>query len=177
MKERWLDVLNFEGLYQVSNLGNVRSLQKSKKHSKKDSILLRPNKTRYGYNHVVLTKGDKKCDFLVHRLVAAAFIQNPENKPCVNHKDSDKTNNNVNNLEWCTHKENIRHAIDSNRMDWTKAKRGSEHGMAILNEEKVLAIKRALKFKTIKEVSIIFDISYNLTYMIAKEKNWKHVQL
>lgn len=105
MKEIWRDVVGFEGHYQVSNLGNVRSLNyKRQKYIR----LLKPGKEIYGYLFVTLYSGHCQMHHKkVHRLVAEAFIPNPNNLPEVNHKDEDKQNNVVDNLEWCTSKYNI----------------------------------------------------------------------
>lgn len=98
-KEIWKNIEGYEGLYQVSNFGRVNRLGNNKR--KKDKML-KPNKTRDGYSRVSLYKNDIVKKYLVHRLVALAFILNPNNLPCVNHKDECKMNNEVNNLEWCT---------------------------------------------------------------------------
>lgn len=99
--EIWKDVVGYEGLYQVSNQGRVRSLYFGKIR------MLKQRKLRTGYMQVGLTKTKKIKFYNVHRLVSAAFIPNPDNLPEVNHKDEDKTNNTVENLEWCDRKYNI----------------------------------------------------------------------
>lgn len=104
MAEEWKDIKDYEGLYQVSSLGNVRSLYYNKERILADRF----NKT--GYLSVILSKKGKYKSFKVHRLVAQAFIPNLDNKPQVNHIDGNKKNNNVNNLEWVTIKENINHS-------------------------------------------------------------------
>lgn len=112
--EIWKDINDYEGLYQVGNFGRVRSLGNGKSNNSKERIL-QPRKRRDGYLQVVLCKDGKQKNFLVHRLVASAFIENTDNLPCVNHKDEDKTNNFVGtpendykdgNLEWCTNEYN-----------------------------------------------------------------------
>lgn len=100
MREIWKDVVGYEGYYQISNLGNV---MRNKKQLKK---IVDKN----GYVFVRLYKNGKQKHFSVHRLVAVAFIPNPQNLPEVNHIDANKENNFVNNLEWCTHTENMVHA-------------------------------------------------------------------
>lgn len=107
MEEVWKNIINFEDYYQISNYGRVKSLER---------IIFRKNNTTYfqkerimklttnknGYLYITLRKNNKVKTFLVHRLVAQAFISNPNNLPEINHKDEDKTNNRIENLEWCT---------------------------------------------------------------------------
>lgn len=101
--EEWKDIKGYEGLYQVSSLGRVKSLNYNKTGKEH---LLNPGKVGGGYLMFVLSKGGKRSNLLLHRLVAEAFIPNPDNLPCVNHKNEDKSDNRVENLEWCTHKYN-----------------------------------------------------------------------
>lgn len=93
MKEIWKDVVGFEGLYMVSNYGRVKNCRTGK--------IMKPFE-RKGYLRIGLTKNHKQIKYPVHRLVAMAFIPNPNNLPFVNHKDENKFNNCVDNLEWCT---------------------------------------------------------------------------
>ena len=120
--ELWKDIKGFEGLYQVSTLGRVRSLDKyiDAKIKNVDKVLkrgkiLKPYYGKDGYLRVHLCKNGKRTRFLVHRLVAEAFISNPDNLPCVNHKDEDKTNNYPCNLEWCTYKYNTNYGTRNKR--------------------------------------------------------------
>ena len=103
MKEIFKDIKGFEGLYQISNFGNVKSLKRN--------IILKPSSNGKGYLHIILYKNCKSKVGRIHRLVAQAFIPNPENKPQINHIDGNKSNNNVNNLEWVTNSENQKHAF------------------------------------------------------------------
>lgn len=103
-EEEWKDVKGFEGLYQVSNLGRVKSLDGKSNH--RGEIILKPITDKYGYYRVHLYKNAKLKTALIHRLVTQAFIPNPDDLPCVNHKDENKLNNNVSNLEWCDNKYN-----------------------------------------------------------------------
>ena len=112
IEEIWKPIEGYEGLYEVSNTGQVRSLDRYVKNGHSSYRLqkgrvLSPTKHRYGYLFVILTCNGKHKMFLVHRLVAQAFILNPDNLPQVNHKDEDKSNNRVDNLEWCDHKYNM----------------------------------------------------------------------
>lgn len=109
--EEWRDIVNYEGIYQISSLGNLRSLDRldaagHKLKGKEMSLVVKTT----GYVGVTLCKNGKKTNKRVHRLVAEAFIENKENKTQVNHLDGNKTNNNVSNLVWSTPSENTIHA-------------------------------------------------------------------
>ena len=127
-KEEWRDIKGYEGLYQVSNMGRVKSLERtvirkngSEQHRKER--ILKPRKDGHGYLRVNLSNGrGNKKDSKIHRLVCEAFHENPENKPCVNHIDENKTNNTASNLEWCTYKENNNHGTRLARMAKAKSK-------------------------------------------------------
>ena len=96
--EIWKDIPNYEGLYQISNQGNIISCRNHQ--------YLKPIIDNYGYCHVALYKNKQKTTYKIHRLVAITFIENPNNYPIINHKDENRTNNCVENLEWCTYKYN-----------------------------------------------------------------------
>jgi hypothetical protein len=116
MTEIWVDVEGYEGLYQVSNLGRVRTVERVVERPtgnfKQKQFILKEQKNG-DYCVARLTKEGKRKIYCVHQLVAKAFIPNPENKPEVNHKDLDKSNNCVDNLEWATRSENMKHAYDN----------------------------------------------------------------
>lgn len=127
MKEIWKDVSGYEGIYQISNFGNIKRLSYSiirsngNKQSWKEKIL-NPTKDASGYYGIrSCTKTTGKSETLrIHRLVAEAFIPNPNNLPCVNHKDGNKLNNKVDNLEYCTYSHNIKHAFNNGLRHDTK---------------------------------------------------------
>ena len=108
-EEVWKDIEEYEGLYQVSNKGRVKSLKFGKER------ILKPAKNDGGYLFVYIFKNGKRKMCLVHRLVAQAFIPNPQNLPQINHRDEVKTNNSVQNLEWCTAKYNSNYGTHNQR--------------------------------------------------------------
>ena len=114
MKEVWRDIADYEGLYQVSNLGRVKSLERCVQRKNKTTLkvkekIIKVGITKDGYFRVKLSKQGISNNFSVHRLVAEAFIPNPDKLPQVNHKNEfEKWNNKVDNLEWCTQQYNIR---------------------------------------------------------------------
>lgn len=109
----WRPIKNYEGLYEVSNTGLVRSLARMAQPTQYIPEKLKSLFKNNGYLKVELWKNNKKKMVRVHRLVAEAFILNPENKSTVNHKDFDKCNNHIDNLEWMTVEENNKHYSDS----------------------------------------------------------------
>lgn len=111
MEEIWKDIKGYEGMYQVSNLGRVKRVTTGR--------ILKSGKNRGGYLYVNLCKQRVVSNKRIHRLVAEAFIPNPQNKPQVNHVDEDKTNNRVDNFEWVTATENNNHGTHNDRVSKT----------------------------------------------------------
>ncbi len=152
MEEKWKDIKKYQGLYQVSNFGNIKSLPKKHKINNGSYYitkerLLSKTKNKQGYLVVNILK---KVE-LVHRLVAEAFIPNPDNLPQVNHKDENKTNNNVNNLEWCTSKYNSNYGTCIERMRNKKSKKVAQYdlnGNFIKEWNSLAEVERKLNIKT-----------------------------
>ena len=107
MEEIWKDIKGYEGLYQISNLGKVKSLKRMIKKRKCEEIIKIPSITNKGYYRLPLCKYGKIKYFHIHRLVAEAFIPNPEGYPIINHIDECPSNNHADNLEWCDQKHNM----------------------------------------------------------------------
>ncbi len=131
MEEIWRDIAGYEGLYQVSNLGRVKSLERTTKRFngfkvceyKDGNKILKQSKNYKGYLFVGLCKNGKEKKYKVHRLVAEAFIDNPNNLPQVNHKNENKECNISNNLEWCTNKYNCNYGTRNERIYKKKFKK------------------------------------------------------
>ena len=131
MEEIWKDIPGYEGLYQINNTGLIKSLERTLNpgcckigRTTKEKIIS-PYITKQGYLRVQLCKNSKTKKFFVHRLVAEAFIPNSNNYKCINHKDEIPTNNNVQNLEWCTHKYNSNYGTIKERAKESRRKNNS----------------------------------------------------
>ena len=131
MNEEWRSIEGYEGLYEVSSYGRVRSLDRyDSRNCFRKGKVLSLFKDRYGYLSVVLSCNGKYKTTTVHRLVAQAFILNPDNLPQVNHRDEDKNNNNVENLEWCTAKYNNTYGTRQDRVRNSRIKNGTYTGLS-----------------------------------------------
>lgn len=136
-EEVWVDIKGYEGIYQISNLGRVRSLDRWINHIRGEKIikgkLLKPNNCK-GYLSVDLCKDGKRNHIKIHRLVAEAFIPNPEDKPCVDHINTNPSDNRVENLRWVTYRENNLNPLTNIHMSGKNsfwfAKKGKEHSKA-----------------------------------------------
>ena len=160
--EVWKDIEGYEGLYQVSTCGNIKSLAKPRKNGNgrcyiQKEKLLKQSFTSTGYKKVELYKDGKRKSFKVHRLVAIAFIPNPDNKPEVNHIDGNKINNNIDNLEWVTSSENTIHAYET----------GLSPNKKELDEIRIIELYN--KGTSKEEISRMFDVSNVVIARILKE--------
>jgi hypothetical protein len=159
--EIWKDIEEND-YYQVSNLGRVKSKSRKVPHSKYGEVsvkerILKPAKDGKGYFRVALAKGRTLKTYKVHRLVAKSFIDNPENKPQVNHIDGNKTNNHYSNLEWCTNQENAIHAAKNGL--W-KYKKGHNHHRSKIDKKGVeLLSKMKLKGHKNQDIADYFGVS------------------
>jgi len=168
--EVWKDVVGYEGVYQVSNFGRVKSLSRIRVNGRskcltKDKVLknAKPNCSRK-YEQVDLL-GENK---LIHRLVAIAFIPNPFNLPQVNHKDGIKINNYPSNLEWCTVSENAIHA-SKNKLSST----GEKHWNSKLTEKEIVEIR--LSNLSQKELGEIYNVLQSTISQIKLNRTWKYI--
>lgn len=110
--EEWVDIKGYENIYQVSNLGRIKSLAREGNNRTKKDRIMRQYVGKTGYRQVRLCKNNKTKLYKVHILIARAFIDNPCNYPIINHKDGDKLNNEISNLEWCSCSHNIKHSYE-----------------------------------------------------------------
>jgi hypothetical protein len=170
--EVWKSIEGYETLYEVSNLGNVKSLNRqvlgkltSSTRSVKERIL-KPKTSKYGYLEVSLHKEGKLSTKRVNRLVAIAFITNVNNYPQVNHIDGDKLNNKIDNLEWVSNSMNQIHA---HKTGLKRSLKGENSNRAILTNEKVLDMKNKYESGSkIKDLHKEFGIKYTTCWHIIK---------
>ena len=179
--EQWKDIEGYEGLYQISNLGRVKRLigiNIYKEH------YLKPVKDRYGYLYVCLSKNNKHKVKTLHRLVAIYFIPNPDNKPCVNHIDGNKKNNKVENLEWCTYKENTCHAyktslINLNTKKFIESNRAKSKARRKFTEEQVKQIKK-IHLETgwgSYKIAQLLMLNRSSVENIIRNRNYKDIEI
>ena len=122
--EVWKDVIGFEGLYKASDKGNVRSVERRDSLGRKcGGRMLNPRYDKDGYLRVTLCKNGKQKTRFIHRLVAGAFVPNPDGYSEINHRDENKVNNYANNLEWCTREHNVNHGTMIERSAQTRSKK------------------------------------------------------
>jgi hypothetical protein len=161
----WRDVIGYEGLYQVSNMGQVRSIDVDESKTKfrpklRKGRILKPQLSRR-YLSVILSKEAIHRIFRVHRLVLIAFCGEDPNKPQVNHKNGIRLDNRLENLEWCTGKENTIHAIDNGLMPFTK-----------LDKDKVMFILANSHLRRV-DLAAKFGVKPNTIWLVLSGSRWK----
>jgi len=190
--EVWKNVVGYEGLYQVSNKGRVYSfgvdfIKDNKKRHFVKSGILKATPTHDGYLRVRLYKYKKGKDLRIHRIVADAFVENddPKNKIIVNHINGDKSDNNAENLEWCTYTENAIHAFKTGLRKSPNANangnsQGEKVHNSILTDEKVRYIRRNAKTNggtyTNSQLSEKLNVCTTTIWQVINKKTWKHVK-
>lgn len=161
---RKIDIKNYEGLYQITDAGDVIIVKSGK--------IKMQHKDKHGYLRVGLSKFGKKTFFFAHRLVALNFIGNPFSKDQVNHVNGIKDDNRLENLEWVTNKENLRHAHDTGL---ARSPKGEVNHFSKLNKEAVLKIRKKGKYDTYSNMARDYGVSINCVLSIVKRITWKHI--
>lgn len=181
MNEVFKSVPEWENMYEVSNFGRVKSIERVVKSNSGTRLVkerfLKLHLDKKGYKVCSLSINGFLKSFKIHRLVALTFIANPENKPEVNHKDGNKQNNHVDNLEWNTSSENQLHAYKNNLTPRNKALKGEASNFSKLTEQQVLEIRdKYIPRKYTREMlAKEYNISSsNISYIINRV-NWKHI--
>lgn len=175
MTEIWADVVGYQSIYEVSNYGRIRTHQNKKTWSKRHNTwrtwkqkILKDRSPKDKYARVNLWKDGNPKSLLIHRLVAFAFIPTVEGKECVNHIDGDTKNNAVNNLEWCTHLENSRHALETGLL---KTNMAVKLVNSIGIEYQFASMSRASKFLGRSRSYISMKVNEGITDITDKDGN------
>ncbi len=178
VEEIWENIDGFNGKYQVSNFGKVKSLDRIEETRgstrTRNGRVLKLAISKNGYSRVCIVDYSNQKFACVHRLVAQAFIPNPDNKPQVNHINGIKTDNRVENLEWNTRSENQRHSI---RTGLKVTPRGDKSILSKLKESEVVEIRRLLKETNLmqREIAAKFNIHRSNVSAIKHNKCWTHI--
>jgi len=167
IKEIWRDIEGYKGIYQISNKGNVKSLNRIAKNGKKvKEKILKQSQDKDGYILFTLCRNGRQKTLKAHRLVAKTFISNINNKPCVNHLNGIKNDNIVSNLEWVTVSENTQHSYDNKLQG-----KGSKHGRSTLTVEDVKNIRGEIG-KTQKELALKFNSYQSVIGRILRNETY-----
>lgn len=167
---KWKPIKNYEDRYEVSDTGLIKSLKANRGVGSRLEDRQRKTTLNKGYESVALCKDGKLRYFQVHRLVAEAFIENPNDLPQVNHKNGNKLDNRASNLEWCTHQYNQIHARENGLM-------GGERGNTTkLTERDIRAIRRLYPKVNSRELAEAFDVGQNAVRKIINNETWKYVK-
>ena len=161
--EEWRDVKGYEGKYQVSNLGNVKSLNY---HRMGISKVLTPRKCKTGYLRIGLCKSSNKKTYNVHKLVAQAFLENPNNLPSINHKDENKENNRADNLEFCTQAYNNAYGTHNERVGKAHRNRKDQSKPIIATD----ANGKETYFPSVKEAERLWGVDHSGVCKVLKGK-------
>ena len=162
--EIWKDIPEYEGLYQVSNFGRVKSLERivlfkdNRVYVYKEQML--KQWISRGYPTINLHKNNIRKTFRVHCLVASAFLENPDNLPCINHKDENKQNNYVDNLEWCTHEYNMNYGTRNERI--SNKHKGKKRSKEFIKKKQIKILQYTLDDNFIREWESIKQASEEL---------------
>ena len=163
--KKFKDIKGYKGIYCINKDGLI--------YTHNYNRFLKPFPDKNTYLRVLLSKNSSIKNKIVHRLVAETFIPNPKNLPQVNHKDGNKQNNNVNNLEWCTNLQNIRHASENGLL---RGRKGITHHNAKLTEDNVLSIrKEKLEGKSVYEIADKYGIHCQHVWRICSKGRWGHI--
>ena len=177
--EIWKDIPEYEGSYQVSSLCRFKSLSRGIVNNavmtESKEFIMKKMKGSNGYYSIEFYKDNKRKRFLCHKLFAKSFMPNPKSKPFINHINGLKTDNTIDNLEWCTSSENNRHAFYTGLRIMPS---GEKNSQTKLNESKVLAIRRLYRLKpgTSKiKLAKKLNVTIGAIYGILKGRPWKHL--
>jgi len=171
VKEIWKPIPSYEGLYEISNTGKIKSLPKSGSGNSLSEKIMNDFDNGKGYRYITLTNKTKRRNFYVHRLLAESFISNPGKKPFVNHLDGNKANNKLSNLEWSTESENMEHASVLGLLP-----SGEKNHLSKLKEIDIKQIRLLWQSGTHRDIiKAKYSISYAQIHRIVNNQCWKYV--
>ncbi|MDD5589059.1 MAG: NUMOD4 domain-containing protein [Candidatus Nanoarchaeia archaeon] len=176
-KETWKNIEGYDGIYQVSDRGRIKSLSRLHKihhnyYVKCKTKILKQTTTKKGYLRIGLNKNNITKQFQVHRIVSIAFIPNVWNKPQINHKDGNKKNNYIKNLEWCNNSENQKHSFKFGLMNDRK---GENHNLAKFTNKQILEIRKLYPQISGYKLAKIYNVHHATIYNIIHKKSWCHI--
>ncbi len=170
MEESWKEIDGLEEFYQISNLGRIKSLRKT---NGVQNRIIKTHVDRDGYRVAGLTLNQKTINKRIARLIALAFIPNPSNLPLVNHKDGDKQNDSISNLEWCDFSYNTQHAYTNNLIDNVKGTRSHWAKLDELQARTILSLKD--DHLSDSQIAKYFKVDTETVRKIHIGENWKHL--
>lgn len=179
---RWIDIRGYEGIYQICKAGKVRSLDKivnNYPHSKRKckGRVLKPLADKLGYHYFQLSDKDGNIkNHKLHRLLCTMFIPNPNSYPEVNHKNGVKHDNRLENLEWCTHQQNMKHAYDNGLIPEPITIKGEKSNFAKLSDSQAREIKERLKKgEHPSDIAIDYPVGASAIKEIRAGRSWGHI--
>lgn len=183
MQTLWKPVIGFEGIYEINNQGIIRSIDRFVANKNGERLAkgktISHIKSNSGYMVVNLKNNGKSKQFLVHRLIALHFIDNPMNLPEINHKDGNKCNNDFSNLEWCSKSENIAHSykLGLSKSNFKQTEMGEKNPNNKLAEDDVKLIRDEYSkgWKSQRQLAKEFNVSQQCIGNIINRKTWKHI--
>lgn len=174
--EIWKPIPNYNNFYEASNTGKIRSVdrivkQRNNRKQLKKGKILSPSINRCGYLVQPLSRNNKLVSFTVHKLVAITFLEKPKYKCEINHKDGNKLNNNVDNLEWVTRSDNLRHAVKNNMITYHN---GIKHKNSVFNENELKSIRALLSVGSSPlKIAKSYNVHFSTIYRIKNNQTYK----
>lgn len=174
--EQWFPISFIDEPYEISDLLRIKKLPRITRNKQSSFMtkerIISPWIAKTNYYSIKIKTNGKNKSFLLHRIIALCFIPNKENKPYINHINGIKTDNRIENLEWCTASENVKHALKNGLLISFK---GENHSCSKLTEKQVLEIRKLKGTMTQNKIGELFGVKYQIIGSILRNENWKHI--